>query len=808
MLRPRRSPPRDVFPVDPWSLSVVRLDAEGSPEHVGTAETLFALANGYLGLRGVMDEGVPVAEPGVFLNGFHEHRPIRYGESAYGFPTVGQSMLSCPDGTVIRLVIDDEPFDPSRAELRWFRRRLDLRAGVLTRDVGWVTARGLHARLRTTRMVSLAAKHLALIDWEFVLEDGDADALIVSEILERAPLPDEGDDPRLGETPAAAVLRPTGTRCEGPRAVMSYETAGSRLALGCGMDHLLDVEGPHAVSTACEERGSTTAIRVEARRGRPVRLTKLLAYHYGPADTTRPDDIRSQVGWTLDEARRQGPARLLEEQAEHMARFWERADVEVGCDDETQQIVRWNLFQLLQASARVEGHGIGARGLTGRTYEGHYFWDTEIYVLPFLIYTSPRTARAVLRFRYDMLGHARARARELGHRGATFPWRTIDGREASAYYAAGTAQYHINADIAYAVMKYVDVTGDREFLLRWGAEILVETARFWCDLGFFSGRRDGRFCINGVTGPDEYNAVVDNNYFTNLMAQENLSAAARVVREMERDHPAAWTELRRRTGLSEEEPANWAEAAERMYLPFDERLRVHPQDDGFLDKELWDFENTPEDHYPLLLHHHPLNLYRAQVIKQADTLLAMFLVNGRFSTEQKKRNFDYYDPITTHDSSLSVCIQSIMAAEIGYRDKALDYFRFAAAMDLSDVGGNVRHGAHVASIGGTWMALVYGFAGLRDHGGRVSFAPRPPEGWTGLRFALAIRGARLRVAVEQARTEYVLEAGEALTFWHEGEAVHLTRDAPLAARPNAAPAPTEPRAGPGAVDPALPEAAR
>lgn len=800
MLRPRRPPPRDVVPAEPWALTVTRLDPRMTDDALGQAETLFALSNGHLGIRGTLEEGAPVEEVGTFLAGFYDTRPITYGESAYGFPRVGQSMLACPDGTVIRLVIGDEPFDLATAEVTAFRRSLDLRRGLLTRDVSWTTAGGLAARLRTTRLVSLARRHLAVVDWELTLE-GSAEIVVSSELVHRAPPPVGGDDPRLADAVVDRWLARTGGHAAGTRAVLEYATAGSGLALACGMDHAVAAQGRHVVRTAVDEEGAKLVLRAEAGPGRPVRLSKLLAYHHGRAEGVGV--LRDRAGWTLDRALEAGAPHLVAEQEERMARFWRGADVEVGAGDAARQVVRWNLFQLLQASARVAGHGIGARGLTGRTYEGHCFWDTEIYVLPFLIYTEPRVARAVLKFRHDTLDRARARAAELGHRGATFPWRTINGDEASAYYAAGTAQYHINADIAFAVRKYVDVTGDVAFLHRHGAEILVETARLWRDLGFFSARREGAFCINGVTGPDEYNAVVDNNYFTNLMAQGNLSHAARVVEEMARDHPEAHAELVARTGLSPEEPAAWAEAAERMYLPYDERLGVHPQDDGFLDKEMWDFENTPEDRYPLLLFHHPLNLYRAQVIKQADILLAMFLANGRFSAEAKKRNFDYYDPITTHDSSLSVCIQSIVANEIGYRDRALEYYEFAAAMDLSDVGGNVRHGAHVASIGGTWMALVYGFAGLRDGAGAISFAPRLPESWSGLRFALRVRGARIRVEADHERTVYRLEEGEGLSFEHEGRPVELTRAAPEAVMPTAS-APAEPAAPPPAEGPELP----
>ncbi|QIQ88312.1 glycosyl hydrolase family 65 protein [Erythrobacter sp.] len=797
MLRARRDPPRDVFPPDPWGLAAVHFDTDWLLGYVGQAETMFALSNGYLGIRGTMEEGHPVEEPGTYLNGFYESRPITYGESAYGFPDSGQSILVCPDGVSIELVVDDEPFDLVRAEVLDFSRRLDFAKGVLTREVAWRTARGRKLTLRTTRLVSLAMKHVAAISWELVAED-DADIIVTSRLVERPPLPSEARDPRIAEPPGESVLEPTGARAEGARAMLGYVTRRSRLALGCGMDHVIDTSSPHDLSATASDEEAAVTIRLSAQSGVPMRFTKFLAYHHGHEGA---QDMLEAVGGSLDEAIVRGFDNLLCRQTEIMGEFWDRADVEIEGDPATQQVIRWNIFQLLQSAARVHGHGIGARGLTGRSYEGHYFWDTEIYVLPFLTYTAPDIARALLKFRYDMLPQARLRAAELGHRGATFPWRTINGHEASAYYAAGTAQYHINADIAYALDKYVAITGDTEFMARYGAEILIETARFWLDLGFFSSRRDGRFCINGVTGPDEYNALVDNNYFTNLMAQHNLRLAARTLATLD---PEAKAQVAAATNLGPAEPDGWLEAAERMYLPQDERLGVHPQDDSFLDKEVWDFARTPEENYPLLLHYHPLNLYRAQVVKQADTLLAMFLMNGHFSAAEKKRNFDYYDPITTHDSSLSVCIQSIIASEIGYADKAIDYFDFAATMDLSDIGGNVRHGAHVASIGGTWMALVYGFAGLRDGDGTIAFSPRLPDRWSRLCFALTIRGRRLRIAIDRARTVYRLERGDPIEIVHEGEALRLSPEEPEMTRSNRK-CPPPPRPGPGAVDPAMPE---
>jgi alpha,alpha-trehalose phosphorylase len=449
-----------------------------------------------------------------------------------------------------------------------------------------------------------------------------------------------------------------------------------------------------------------------------------------------------------------------------------------------QQALRFNLFHILQATGRAEGVGLPAKGLTGRGYEGHYFWDTEIYLLPFLIYTAPRIARNLLRFRYSFLDKARQRAREVNQKGALFPWRTINGEEASAYYAAGTAQYHINADIAYALRKYVQATGDQEFLLEYGAEMLVETARLWRDLGFYSDRQGGQFCIHGVTGPDEYNTVVDNNTFTNLMARENLWYAAETVEWLRAGYPERFSELVDKTGLENQEVWGWKEAADRMYIPFDQKEGIHPQDDAFLDRPLWDFENTPLDKYPLLLHFHPLVIYRHQVIKQADIVLAMFLLGNEFSAEQKKRNFDYYDPLTTGDSSLSACVQSILAFEVGNLEKARDYTRYSVLMDLADITGNAHDGCHIASMGGTWMAAVYGFAGFRDHEGRFSFRPRVPEQMQRLRFPLTLRDQVLEVDITRESVTYSLRRGDGLTIQHEDREIRLSPEDSVSVQPH------------------------
>jgi alpha,alpha-trehalose phosphorylase len=404
--------------------------------------------------------------------------------------------------------------------------------------------------------------------------------------------------------------------------------------------------------------------------------------------------------------------------------------------------------------------------------------------MPFLIYTAPRIAKNLLFFRYNMLDQARARARQLGHRGATFPWRTISGEETSAYYAAGTAQYHINADIMYAMRKYVLATGDERFLRDYGAEMLVETARLWLDLGFYSDLKDGKFCINAVTGPDEYNTVVNNNAYTNLMAEGNLRYAVQTVESLRASDPDAYRTLVDKTGLQPSELKAWLQAANSMYVPYDEKLKIIPQDDSFLEGEPWDFQNTPQDHYPLLLFYHPLNIYRKQVIKQADVVLAMFLLGEKFSPEAKKRNFEYYDPLTTGDSSLSSCVEAIVAAQAGIMDKAIEYGIAALLMDLADAGGNVKDGCHIASMGGTWMMLTYGLGGMRDDDGTLSFWPRrAPEENAVLAFHLTYRDQKLEVEIGLEEVSYTLREGDCLVIRHETEEIQLTQEQSRVVRP-------------------------
>jgi alpha,alpha-trehalose phosphorylase len=784
----RLRPPSHDYPADEWSI----IEKRFHPEFLAQLETMLALGNGYLGMRGCPEEGGPNAENSTLINGFYETSPIVYPEDAYGFAKTGQTIFGVTDSKIIKLFVDDEPFWLPNANLLSYDRRLNMKSGTLDREILWETPAGKQVLITSRRLVSFANRHVAAISYGVTLLNAAASLVISSEMAANEPSAQtDANDPRQTRGFAERALHHRTSYAKDRRIVLCHATEKSRLTLTCATDHSLETSCPHAYKTACTEEFGQVAFTIDARPGCPIDLTKCMVYH--TSLTVSAEELCGRAEWTMDRVMSQGFQQLLASQEQYMDDFWHRSDVRVRdireertkrSTVEIQQAIRFNLFHILQASARAEDAGVPAKGLTGQAYEGHYFWDTEIYVLPFLTYTSPRIAKNLLTFRYKMLPQARGRARQLGHRGAMFPWRTISGEEASAYYAAGTAQYHINADIMYALRKYVQATGDEAFLRDYGAEMLVETARLWLDLGFYSAARGGKFCINSVTGPDEYNTVVNNNAYTNLMARENLRYAAQTVESLRATDPAAYNALVHKTALEPSEVEGWMRATESMYVPYDEKRNIIPQDDSFLDREPWDFRNTPREHYPLLLFYHPLNIYRKQVIKQADVVLAMFLLGNAFSPEAKKRNFEFYDPLTTGDSSLSSCVEAIIAAQVGDTEKAIRYGMAALLMDLADVGGNVKDGCHIASMGGTWMMLTYGLGGMRDDDGILSFWPRrAPEDDAILRFPLTYRGHMLEVEIGLEKVEYTLREGESLVIRHETEEIRLTRENPMAVRP-------------------------
>jgi alpha,alpha-trehalose phosphorylase len=751
-----------LFAVEPWSLRETELDLDV----LAQTESVFALANGHIGLRANLDEGEPFGLPGTYLNSFYELRPLPYAEAGYGYPESGQTIVNVTNGKIIRLLVDDEPFDVRYGHLLAHERVLDFRAGVLRRSVEWRSPAGAAVRVRSTRLVSFTQRAAAAILYE-VEPVGDAVRVVVQSEL----LANEPDPPRSGDPRAAAVLE-SPLKSEdfldrAARVVLVHSTKGSKLRMAAAMDHV--VEGPAGTETAAESSPDVgrLTIATDLQPGQQVRMVKFLAY--GWSSQRSLPAIRDQVIAALAEARHTGWEGLLAGQREYLDDFWARADVELEGDTEAQQAVRFALFHTLQAGARAEQRAIAAKGLTGPGYDGHTFWDTEMFVLPVLTYTAPDAAADALRWRYSTLDLARARARQLGFEGAAFPWRTIRGQECASYWPAGTAAFHINAGIADAVGRHQAATGDEAFEREVGLELLVATARLWRSLGHHDPR--GRFRIDGVTGPDEYSALADNNVYTNLLVRRNLRAAAEAVRR----HPNRAGDL----GVDFEEAAAWRDAARDIALPWDEALGVHQQSEGFTEHQVWDFANTGPDQYPLLLHFPYFELYRKQVVKQADLVLALHVCGDFFTDEEKAKDFAYYEPLTVRDSSLSASTQAVVAAEVGHLELAYDYFGETALIDLLDLAHNTQNGLHIASLAGAWIAAVAGFGGMRDHGGALTFAPRLPARLGRLTFRLLFRGRRLKVEATKTNATYTLVEGEQLQVAHHGEPLTVTAEAPV-----------------------------
>ncbi|MCW2601606.1 MAG: putative glycosyl hydrolase [Frankiales bacterium] len=769
----------DIFPIEPWQVREVALDLG----LLAQTESVFALSNGHIGLRGNLDEGEPHAIPGTYLAGFHEQRPLPYAEPGYGYPEAGQSVVDVTNGKLIRLLVDDEPLDVRYGDLVRHERLLDLRAGTLSRDLEWVSPAGKRVRVRSTRLVSLTHRALAAIVYEVEAVEGETRVILQSELVANEAQPPPSVDPRI----AAALTNPLVAVSQDHQAygaTLLHRTHSSGLLVAAGDDHAYDAPSTVVVEQDTREDWARTSFATTLPAGGRLRVVKYIAY--GWSGVRSEPALRDQVSAALTGARVSGWEGLLAAQREFLDDFWQGADVEVDGDPVLQQAVRFGLFHVLQSAARTERRAISSKGLTGPGYDGHAFWDTEGFVLPVLIATYPTAARDALRWRFSILDQARARARTLGLRGAAFPWRTIAGDECSAYWPAGTAAFHVNADIAYAVERYRAATGDVDFDRDVGIDLLVETARLWVSLGHHD--RHGVWHIDGVTGPDEYSAIADDNVFTNLMAARNLRAAAKACGR----HPHRAKDL----GVTDQEEAAWQLAASTVAVPYDEELGVHQQSAGFTRYREWDFERTyKENLYPLFLHAPYVELYRSQVLKQADLVLALHWCGEDFTPEQKARDVDYYEARTIRDSSLSACTQAVMCAEVGHLDLAYDYATEAALIDLRDLHRNSRDGLHMASLAGAWVAFVEGFGGMRESEGRLSFNPALPDGLNRLAFHLRWQGALLHVTVTHELATYTVEGGP-IVLYLDGETVEVpdgeTVTRPVVRRQPLLPRPSQP----------------
>jgi len=776
---------KSLYGKDPWKI----IENEFSPESNFLDETVFALGNGHIGTRGTLEEGYDgpagTSMEGTYLNGFYEKVPIHYDETAYGYATHTETMLNIPNGKVIQVLVEGEILSLATGTMEHFHRELNLQQGVLRREMRWISPKGKILNIETQRLVSLVDNRLMMIQYAITPVNFSGKIALISMLDGHVHNQISASDPRIGTSLQGQTLQLERIDQLGDMSRLQQVTTYSKLNLLTGVSHLIQSDQPYLRETSIHGQMAQHRYQFEAKQGKRIGLTKAVVYLRGDRD--QQETLWKTGEEVLKSALEKGWAHYHFMQQQVLEDFWTHSDVTIEGDDLLQQGIRFNLFHLFQSAGKDGRTNIAAKGLTGEGYQGHYFWDSEIYILPFFLYTQPWQARKLLEYRYHTLEEARKRAFKLFRKpGALYPWRTITGIECSSYFPAGTAQYHINADIVYAIRHYVKATGDYDFLKEFGAEIVFETARIWMYLGTYSSQRNHHFCINTVTGPDEYTALVNNNFYTNAMAKMHLLYAVETDKLLRDLYPAEYQRIAAKIHLKHQEVTKWEEAACSMLLLKDEVLGIHPQDDSFLEKAVWPFDKTPAENYPLLLHYHPLDIYRHQVSKQADVLLTMYLLGDQFTTEEKRANLAYYTPITTHDSSLSRCIFSILEAETGNVEEALNLFVNTARLDLDNRHGNAHHGIHTASMAGTWLSLVAGLAGMRIYEDQLIFSPHLPEKWTSYGFRLKFKGNVIKVTVKESAVEvdmlegdklslvvygkqYTLETGTTLTIKERGD---------------------------------------
>lgn len=726
-------------------------------------ETLFHNANGYLGVRSAFEEGYPDSYRtvrGEYINGFYDFAEMKQAENLCGLAQEKQTMLNVADTQGIRLNICDEPFSMFEGTVLESERALDMDRGVTVRRVVWRSPKQREIEIEITRMASFQMLPLFTIEYRVKALNFSGTAEFCSTHIGNVCNFFSDGDPRVANEAVQHLLPEKAEITRDAISLITAKTRKSGLTVVSATANRLSVPSKESRKI----QGSTTAqtFCFQLEQNHDVTLTKYTIL----CDSIRYPDYKSSAIDLMQQATAVPLSHWYSAQEQYLQKFWTAGGVRLDGDEHLQSAINYNLYQLIQSVGKDPHSNIAAKGLSGEGYEGHYFWDTEMYIEPYFLLTQPQIAKNLITYRYTTLDAARENARIMGHKcGALYPWRTIMGRECSGYYPSGSAQYHINGDIAYSIINYYLVTKDLDFIIQYGEEILLETARLWLDVGNY---HQGKFLINCVTGPDEYTCIVNNNYYTNVMARNNLKWAVRFYRMLKKQNKIA--ALVKKLSITEEEIASFQDAADHMYLPYDPELDINPQDDSFLSKKNWDLTQTPPQNLPLLLHYHPLYLYRHQICKQADTVLAHFVLEDEQKLSTIRHSFDYYEKITTHDSSLSSCIFCIMAARLGMTEKAYAYFGKSAEIDLMDTHGNTKDGIHVANMGGVYMAIVYGFGGLRIKEDGLHLAPVLPKQWSGYSFHLRHENSLFEVAVKRDSCEITMLEGKELPIFLYGKA--------------------------------------
>ena len=755
------------------------IESNYKPQQAEFYASIFSLANGYMGLRAsqadlpIKDFPVSDGISGTFLNGFYETKDIVYGESAYGFADTGETMQNLANPLPLELRVDGELFDLDEAKaedrLLKYERKLDLSTGILSRDLTYETKAGKKINIYSRRIVSFEYKTIAVLNYEVTnLSEEAIDISLKSFINERTENKSGGDDPRLAQASDEKTIEVLEHELEDLNIYLSEETKRSKLALAMSVEHSYkNYDAVHA-----EDKTLVFTTNLKPKK------TSVLNKYISIVDEKHASHLIKQALENAKAAAALGFKDLLKKQKAFLDDFYKKTEIKIQGDDSLQEALNFSIFHLLQSAPDDGTASVSAKGLSGEGYEGHYFWDTEMYVLPFFIYTKPEIAKSLLEYRYGILDQARTRAKKVfASKGAVFPWRTISGRELSAYYPAGSAQIHINGDICLALSKYIDATKDYSYLKEQGLEMLIESAVYYLDRAYKDPEKG--YTFTKVTGPDEYSAMVNNNYYSNLIVEITVKNLLRYVKLLDREDSQFTEELFTKLGYDKAELLEqFKDLSENIYYPYDERLDIPKQDDDFTDLKPWDFLGVPEENYPLLLHYHPLFIYSHRVSKQADMVLAMQLAPERFSLEELRRAYNYYELVQTHDSSLSVSMYSIVANYLGQAEKAYDYFMETSRLDLDNTHKNTKDGLHLANMAGNYAAIREGYAGLRYKDGCLRFSPKIAKHWNSYSLNIEFEQCLINLEVNHQEVTYSLVEGKGLKLMHEAEGFSLDKEHP------------------------------
>lgn len=745
-----------------YELEDFKLDQES----LKLGETIFHNANGYIGVRGCFEEGYPEGFDtvrGTYINGFYDFVSMPQAEKLCGLTEEKQTIVNVADTQGIELYVCGERFSLFEGKVLSKKRWLDMERGITCREILWQSPEGRKVELLIKRMCSFTILPLFAIEYSVRAVNFNGEVSIRSSHTGKVMNYFNPKDPRVaGE--ACKHMYTENVELEGELSVISATTSKSKLRAVTAVSHDFSRE----VKSVKEKTEESVVFSFHTKLAEEETLT---FHKYSVVcDSVRYRNTKEEALATMREVRKKGMAVIFKEQEDYLSSFWDNCGVDILGEEELNEAIRYNMYQLIQSAGKEPHSNVAAKGLSGEGYEGHFFWDTEMYLQPFYILNAREIAQNLIRYRYTILEYAKENARILGHKkGAAYPWRTIMGKECSGYFPSGSAQYHINGDIAYSIAAFYLATKDSALLEECGCEMLIETARLWMDMGNF---HEGKFHINTVTGPDEYTCLVNNNYYTNVLAAYNLKWAYKSFEILKNEGKERGVE--KKTGITKKELSEFVKAAAAMYLPYDDELGINPQDDSFLQKEMWEVSGIKEEEKPLLLHYHPMYLYRYQICKQADTVLAHFILEDAQDIETIRNSFAYYEKITTHDSSLSTCIFSIVAAKLGMLDKAYAYLGESAKLDLFNTHKNTADGIHTANMGGTYMAVVYGFGGLRIKVDGLYLEPRLPKEWKGLRFSFLYEDAQIEVNVTAEKCVITLLRGQQKELYVYGKKALLT----------------------------------